>query len=137
MTRLLALLLLSIPLQAGAQASTPPEASKPKLSCPCDQAYFKPLTEKGKAAADYWSARRRYKIATGVSGSFLLLGYLFRDLNTMRDADQSFQEAHSALVVARSRAESLGAVIVTDDLDGPIEWKIVEGVDYTTAPPKP
>ncbi|MBI5199989.1 MAG: hypothetical protein HY925_00250 [Elusimicrobia bacterium] len=130
-------LLLSVPHFAQAHSTPPAETPKPKASCPCDQAYFKPLTEKGKAAAEYWQARRHLKSATAVSGTFLLLALAFRDGNTVREAEESYNKAASELAIARDRAEALGAVKVTGgDIEGTIEFKIVEGVDYTVTPNK-
>ncbi|MBI4348503.1 MAG: hypothetical protein HY553_16810 [Elusimicrobia bacterium] len=123
---------------AAAQTSPPPPApaAKPKPHCPCEHAYWKPLTEKGKAAEEYWRARRRFKSTRVVSSTFFLFAYALRDLNTINEAENSYAAAQSELASARARAESLGAVKVTDDLEGPIEFKLVEGVDYTVTPPR-
>jgi hypothetical protein len=116
---------------AAAEGAPAPEApSAPKPTCPCDDYRFKPLTEKGRAAAEWWDARRRFKISTGVSGVAILFGLAVGHPGSMREASDSYERARSEAWAAKAKAEALGAIRSTGD--GPDEALVtlVKGVDY-------
>ncbi len=121
--------------QVAAEPAGKPAPAKPAASCPCDNAYFKPLTEKARAVEAYWDARRKTKIATVVAGTGALFSLLLRSPNGMRESTEAYERARSEMWTAKAKAESLGALKVTgDDIDGVIEFKIKAGVDYTVKP---
>lgn len=123
------------PLAVSAQQPQPAKDEKPSVTCPCEAWDFKPLTEKGRLVVEYWRARRHYKGTLGLGGILVLL--FPQSLELRRDAEASHAKVYGELSAARAKAEAAGALKVGDDLDGPIEFKIVEGVDYSLPPRRP
>jgi hypothetical protein len=124
----------TIPLQAQVVAPAPsPSAApvKPEPTCPCDNANFKPLNEKARAVAEYWDARRQYKIASSISVTAALFALMARDGGLMNEAQNSLSNADSKLHAARSKAVSLEGIKLTDGDDKTVEIKLKKGVDYT------
>ncbi len=139
-TRLaLAALLLSSALPLSAQVQAVPSGpekpvEKPEPKCVCDAYNFKPLTEKAKAVAAYWDARREYKSASTVAGIAALFGVLARDGNALNAAQDTLNKAENKLYPLRMRAEQLGGIKVTNGDDKTVEVKLEKGVDYTLTP---
>lgn len=116
---------------AASEDATAQEApSAPKPTCPCDDHRFKPLTEKGRAAAEWWDARRRFKISTGVSGVAILFGLAVGHPGALGEATDSYERARSAAWAAKARAESLGAIRSTGDGPDEAVVTLIRGVDY-------
>jgi hypothetical protein len=135
----LAVLMLasSLPLRAqvvaGSRAATVAEPVK-EATCPCDQSNFKPLTDKARAVAEYWDARRRYKSASTVAGAVALFAIIARDGNAMNEAQNTLSAASTELHTARDKAVALDGIKVTDGDDKTVELKLQKGVDYTLTP---
>jgi len=135
-TRLvLAFLLTTASLPLRAQVSASPEAASPaKATCPCDDYRFKPLNDKARAVAEYWTARRKYKTTGGVASIFGLFGILARHQGAVQEASNALGEAQGELAVAREKAERLGGIKTTNGDDKTVEVKLIKGVDYTITP---
>lgn len=138
MTTLLLAALLSSPAAAQTVRPAPApaaEAEKPAFSCPCERFDYKPLTEKGRAAKEYWEARRHAKSSRTVSGIVFLFGYLAQSGGAVNEAQNSYSKAMGELHAARARAEAAGAVkVVGEDFEEEsIEFLLVKGVDYSAA----
>ncbi|MBI5596885.1 MAG: hypothetical protein HY928_12400 [Elusimicrobia bacterium] len=132
---LAALLMTASAFPASAQVVAAPraaEAKQPEFSCPCDAYDYEPLSEKGTAAQEYWDARRKAKIARGISTTVLLFAYLAQSGGAANEAAESYGKAMRALDAARARAEGLKAVkVVGEDLgEEAIEFGLKKGVDY-------
>lgn len=120
---------VAAPRAAPAQAE---QAKEPEFSCPCGAYDYKPLSEKGTAAQEYWDARRKAKIARGISATVLLFAYLAQSGGAANEAAESYGKAMRELDAARARAEGLRAVkVVGEDLsEEAIEFGLKKGVDY-------
>lgn len=142
---LLAVLLAASRLPAAAQAVAPwvsqapaavpapaKAAEKPEPDCVCDRYNYKPLSAKGVAAQEYWDARRKAKIARGVSGITVLFGMMAASGNALQAAQDTYSRAMEELHAARSKAEAAGAVkVVGDDLEEEsLKFLLKKGVDY-------
>lgn len=124
----------ALPLHAqvvAAPPGTPSAPVKPEPSCPCDHGNFKPLNDKARAVADYWTARRNYKVAGTIAGTAALFALLARDGGLLNEAQNSLSKASRELDAARSKALSLDGIKVTDGDDKTVELKLKKGVDYT------
>ncbi len=138
----LAGLLLSSALPLRAQVQAEPSgpsgpvkpAEKPEPKCVCDQSSFKPLTEKAKAVAAYWEARREYNSASTVAGIATLFGVLARDGGALQAAQNTLDNAANKLYPLRMKAEQLGGIKLTNGDDKTVEIKLEKGVDYTLTP---
>jgi hypothetical protein len=127
----------ALPLHAQvqrAQAGPATPVEKPEPKCVCDQASFKPLTEKARAVAAYWEARREYKSASTVAGIAALYAILAHDGGTMNEAQNTLSNAEQKLYPLRMKAEQLGGIKLTGGDDKTVEIKLEKGVDYTLAP---
>lgn len=133
----------ALPLRAQVEAALPASAvpaqaapAAPKPSCPCDVYGFTPLTEKAKAAQEYWKARSKAKVARDVSSIFFLFGAMAHDGAAVNEAQDSYGRAMNELYRARAKAEGEGAVkVVGDDLsEASITFLLKKGVDYVVKP---
>lgn len=115
--------------RAPAGPVSPIKAAKP--TCVCDDYKFKALTDKARAVEAYWSARRKYKSTTGVASMFALFGIIAGDQRALNEAQNATSEAATELGFARSKAESLGGIVVKNGDDNTVEIKLQKGVDYT------
>lgn len=129
----LAAFLLFSALPSRAQVEANPE-SKPEPKCVCSAYNFKPLTEKAKAVAEYWDARREYKSASTVAGLAALFGVLARDGNALNAAQNTLDNAANKLSPLRMKAEQLGGIKLTNGDDKTVEIKLEKGVDYVLTP---
>jgi hypothetical protein len=124
----------SFPLHAQVVASppgTPSAPVKPEPSCPCDHGNFKPLNDKARAVAEYWTARRNYNVAGTIGATAALFALLARDGGLLNEAQNSLAKAGRELDAARAKALSLDGIKVTDGDDKTVEIKLKKGVDYT------
>lgn len=125
------LLLAAVLLAPAARAQVAaPAPEKPKAACPCDQADFKPLTDKGRAVDAYWDARREYKTASTIAGTAALFALLARDNALLNEAQNSLSSAQGKLSAARMKAEALGGITVPGGDDALVVIKLQKGVDY-------
>jgi hypothetical protein len=132
---LLAGLMLASALPLRAQvASGPVVPAKPKATCVCSSPGFKPLNDKAAAVAEYWAARRKYKTASTMIGTFGFFAILARDVRAINDAQNALGSASAELQAARTKAENLDGIKTTNGDDETVEIKLVKGVDYTTTP---
>jgi hypothetical protein len=130
----LAVALALAPLQAFAQqtaAGTPP--AKPEQTCPCSDYAFVPKTEKAKAVAAWWDARRKLHSAS-IVGTFALFGALLSNgqSNGINEASELVGQAQSEMMTARDKAEKLhGLESDSRDPDAIVKVTLLKDVDYT------
>jgi hypothetical protein len=127
----LALFAGSAPPPIAAQAAAAPDAAVPD-KCPCADYRFVAKTEKAKAVAAFWEARREYKIASGL-GSMALMFTMFsrRPTAELNGAQREMGEAGDELLKARNRAVELhGLTVQGDGPEAPVLVKLQNGVDY-------
>ena len=103
----------------------------PKATCPCDNPNFKPLTEKARAVQAYWEARRDYNVASTIAGTAALFALFTRSGGLMNEAQNTLSNAENKLFTARTKAESLKGIKLTDGDDKTVQIKLEKGVDYT------
>ena len=121
------------PVAAGPAASPP--VVQPR--CPCDEYGFKPLDDKARAVADYWSVRRTYHFTTGLTALLTLLGYGGGDARGAYQAKQSYEETQQKYLAARERAVAFDGIrFGADDFKDPVEFRLKLGVDYVIERPK-
>lgn len=130
------LLASALPLRAQvvrAQAGSSTPVEKPEPRCVCDQSSFKPLTEKAKAVAEYWEARRYYKSASTVAGIAVLFAALDPRSSgeALNAAQNTLNDAANKLYPLRMKAEQLGGIKLINGDDKTVEIKLEKGVDYT------
>ena len=114
---LLAAALFSAPLRSAAQVAAPSP-----YTCPCTDYRFAPKTEKAKAVAAFWQARRKYQ----VSGSVGAMAMIFTEI--VGRPTNEFNDA---------RAASLGGLTVRGrDEEAPVVVTLKEGVDYELKGPR-
>ena len=140
--------LLSAPPRAAAQATAasavPAAPAAPAASpavapdtCPCADYRFAPKTDKAKAVAAFWVARRRYKVASGF-GSALFLFALGTGDSRALDVQRSMSLALHELLKARALAVQLEGLKVVGN-GGPEASVVVslkQGVDYDLPEPR-
>lgn len=130
----LAVALALSPLQAFAQQTVPAAPpAKPEQTCPCSDYAFVPKTEKAKAVAAWWDARRKVRSAS-IVGTFALFGALLShgQSNGINDASELVGQAESEMMAARDKAESLhGLESDSRDPDAIVRVTLLKGVDYT------
>lgn len=131
----LALLSGFAPVAVSAQTVSPSASAPKKIeeTCPCSDYRFVAKTEKAKAVAEYWKAKRKVKSATWI-GTFALFGAILsqRPTQTLNEAQDGLGQAEGEMESARSRAQSLGGLKVTgtgDDVQ--VTFTLQKGVDYT------
>lgn len=125
------LLAAALPLRAQNAAPKPAAPAQPALHCPCDAYGFEPLNDKARAAAEFWDARRDYRVASAVASGFFLLALAVRDLKTLNESDQAYHQAQVAFSVAVDKALRVGAIKRTGpDARHDVEFLIKPGVDY-------
>lgn len=132
-TLFLAALLCAAALPVRAQTAVPSaKAATPQFSCPCEQYGYTPLSEKGRLAQAYWSARHAAKVSGDISSLAVVFGYLARSPNALRQGEQAYDAALSKLARAREKAVSAGAVkVVGEDLrEQKILFELKKGVDF-------
>lgn len=128
------LLASTIPLHAQVVASPSAPAVKPEVSCPCDSSQFKPLNDKARSVAEYWSARRKYSVARTISTTAVLFALLSNDGGLINEAENSLSKSFAELHAARTKAVRLAGIKVINNDDSAVEILLEKGVDYTLTP---
>jgi hypothetical protein len=120
---------------APAGAPTPPAAApakKAEETCPCSDYRFVAKTEKAKAVAAYWDARRQEKISAGLGGLALVFARMAGDARAMDEAQRAYSQAYDKMLAARDKARDLGGLTVEGSgADARVTITLKKGVDYT------
>jgi hypothetical protein len=127
---ILAAALIASPLGAFAQVAV--VAPVPD-TCPCSDYHFTPITEKAKAVAAFWDARRKYHFASGLGTmAVLFTAMTHQPTQALVDAQNSFAQAQNELLQTRARASALGGLKVQGDggADSPVVVTLKKGADY-------
>lgn len=122
------LLACALPLHAQTRRDAPEPV------CACASPNFKPLNDKARAVADYWAARRKYKIASNIAAAMALFSVATQDGGAMNNAQNTMSNAMAELAVALSKAMSLGGVKATGADVMAVEIILEKDADYTIAP---
>jgi hypothetical protein len=125
--------MLASPLLAAAQVAAAPDV------CPCSDYRFTPKTEKAKAVAAFWDARRKYKLSATVASMALFITVAARQPNrALSDSEQAMGQAEDDLLQSRGRAVALHGLTVGGDggPDSPVVVTLVKGVDYALVAPR-
>lgn len=133
------LLLSALALGAAARAENAAEAPLPN-TCPCSSPRFAAKTEKARAVAEYWSARRSYETVNTVNGLALIFGVMAQSPKMIQDVQNANTglNAREEYLRARARAEDLGGLRVVSRGGKDLVYVQLEpGVDYELRSSRP